>query len=117
MPLVWAALHRLRLWGVACFLRGVPDAKRLEEPDRYQRGWPRITACLPPEGRLLVIEFPVGRKQAEGDEAIVVKELRKSGALVIRIETLADLPKIDRALDERGIRKRAGGKGAGASAR
>lgn len=83
---------------------------------KIRRGWPDVTACLPPDGTLLAIECKSARGKLRLDQEAILEQLGEAGAAVVVARSLEDVvneienrlawlgrsrtpPKIRRAID------------------
>ncbi len=83
---------------------------------KIRRGWPDVTACLPPDGTLLAIECKSAKGKLRPEQVETIAQLQDAGALTVVARSLEDVvneienrlawlgrsrtpPKIRRAID------------------
>ena len=58
---------------------------------KIRRGWPDITACLPPDGTLLAIECKSARGRLRPEQVETIAQLEDAGALTVVARSLEDV--------------------------
>lgn len=58
---------------------------------KIRRGWPDVTACLPPDGTLLAIECKSVRGRLRPEQVETIAQLQDAGALTVVARSLEDV--------------------------
>ena len=58
---------------------------------KIRRGWPDVTACLPPDGTLLAIECKSVRGRLRPEQVETIAQLEDAGALTVVARSLEDV--------------------------
>lgn len=58
---------------------------------KIRRGWPDVTACLPPDGTLLAIEVKSAKGKLRLDQEAVLAQLEAAGAVVVVARSLEEV--------------------------
>lgn len=81
-------------------MRAVPATRVNQKPQLTKKGWRSqgadpgttdIVACLPPSGRVLLIENKTGKARITGDQAAFIIRWTDAGAAALVIHDVADL--------------------------
>ena len=92
--LVSSVLEYLTLRGIPC---SETDASRAFGQDgepresKVREGWPDITGCLPPHGRMLAVECKVGKDKLSDVQERMLDALWRAGAYVIVARSMGDV--------------------------
>lgn len=69
----------------------MPDDSGQLSRARVKAGWPDLTGCLPPDGRLLAVECKTARDELRPEQTEVLERLSAAGALVCVPRSVDDL--------------------------